>query len=1008
MQSLWTKTLCSTLLGVGLLTGCGAADETAESDDAEDVGISQQALAPGSNAQFVSSTFPTALNPGERRSVQVVMKNTGTAMDGSNTWTPAAYSLSRLDSLWSWVTTPVPSNTVVGANATFTFVITAPATPATYTFNARMKQDVLFGATASVPNVVVSNATTPQWSCTYVPGSSSVPTTLTPGETRAVSIVVQNTGTATWPTTGTYLGSLDTPTSFWGQTVSNLTGATAPNGFATFNFNIKAPATNGTYSFKRQMSTPEIGFFRSIGCVDLSITVGGSNPLNSALVSQDFPTTMAPGESRLVNVVLKNTGTQPWAADGTFGLSSKNTPASLWGITLKTVTTATAVNANNTFTFSITAPTAAGSYRHRWQMRKFSGTNLGDFGVLLDIPVTVDGNAQPQYGASVVSQSVPLRMTAGRPSTFTIRMGNTGSTAWVGSNFALYTVNSPASLWGTVSAPLGAAETVAANAQRDFVLNVTAPATPGTYDSHWRMRQLNGVGFFGEEAITTGIEVTLCGNSTINSGEVCDDGNLVNGDGCDDTCHTETTVTVNLATDPANRTLTGLQSGKALANVSIGDFSGDGRVDVITGQNLNLSIANKARNQAGELLGYSGTTFYTGGAASLTIYGAEAGDSLGAQGAGLFVGDVTGDGVADIVATAIGADGVSNMRSGCGEVYVFAGGASLTGTLDLAATTPPAALKATVIGAAASNALRLLALGDLTNDGVKDLVLGGPNVVYVVPGGAGLSGNVDLAAPPAGVVQVTGTGLGNAAAVGNFGGSAAADLVVGASSFTRGALTESGAAWGVFGPITAARNVALAVGAANGPNAAWFGAGTNDHFGHNVAVADVLGTAVGDVIITADQQRKAGVQVGAVNIWAGSIANARTFDLSAGNTPSLTILGADQGDAAGSSLGAADWNGDGILDLAVASYGADGPTNTDDGRGELVIIRGSRSMPSSINLSSYGPLFKVYGAADRDLLGSRLPHVSFGDIDGDTAPDLCIGSQKGGGATAPGRIDCFQ
>lgn len=1011
MHSPWIKTLRNAwlLAAAGFVVACGGSDV-----GDEELGTSQLALAPGSNAAFVSSTIPTTMAPGERLNVQVVMQNTGSAVDGTNTWTPSGYSLYRTNNLWSWVNTPVPVSTPVGSTATFNFIITAPATPGTYAFGARMRQDLLFGETASVPSIVVSNATTPRWSCAYEPGSSNVPTTLAPGQTQLITVVVRNTGTATWQTANTYLRSQDTPASLWGQTVTALPTSVAPGATATFSLSIKAPTAPGNYNLRRQMQNGEVGEFLATPCVDVPITVGGNNPLNSSLVTQDFPSLMAPGEARLVNVTLSNSGAQTWAADGSFRLASKNSPASLWGATLSDVTTATAAGGSFTFTFSIVAPTAPGAYRHRWQMRKLTGTDAGDFGTLLDLPVTVDAAATPQYTATVGSQSIPARVTAGKAATFTIRMTNNGTTAWTGSNFGLYSNNSPTSLWGLSASSLGSAESVAAGASRDFVLHLTAPATPGNYDSRWRMRQIGAgsVGFFGDEAVTLGIEVTLCGNGVVDAGEACDDGNLADGDSCSSICQSTVPRIVDLATDTANRTLIGVGTNKALANVAIGDFSGDGTRDVITGENANVSPTGQAfRNQAGLLRGYSGTNFFSGGAASLTVYGARANDSLGALGGGLLVGDVTGDGVADVVASAGGADGPSNGRADCGSVYVLRGGAALTGLVDLGATTPHASFVAEVYGPATNVELRLLALGDVSGDGVSDLILGGVDRVYIVPGGASLTGKIDLATPPAGVSTISGSGIGRSAAVGDFGGSSSMDLVVGSSNYSHGALSESGAAWGVFGPITANRDLSLSVGSASGANVAWFGQGTNDHFGISLRVGNVLGSSYADVIVGANQQRKAGAQVGAVNVWAGGIANGTTFDLSTGNVPTLTVLGADQFDTAGAATGLGDWNGDGVLDLAIAASAGDGPANDRDGAGELKLVLGSPSLAGTIDLLAYQPILTIYGAGSRDLLGSFDNTVAIDDIDGDGKADLCVGSRKGGTnatLTAPGRVDCVK
>src|SRR5581483_9063723 len=166
----------------------------------------------------------------------------------------------------------------------------------------------------------------------------------------------------------------------------------------------------------------------------------------------------------------------------------------------------------------------------------------------------------PSYGATVVSQNIPTLVTAGSNQTFVITMQNTGTATWSGSNFALASTSSPATLWTLTQSALGASETVAPNATRTFNLFVKAPATAGTYVSSWRMRQSGGIGLFGATA-TTNVTVTLCGNGVINSGEECDDSNLNNGDGCSNLCKFEQ-IKEDLATmGVSDRTLVGTGGG---------------------------------------------------------------------------------------------------------------------------------------------------------------------------------------------------------------------------------------------------------------------------------------------------------------------------------------------------------------------------------------------------------------------------------------------------------------
>lgn len=1027
MKATTSRSLAWLLFAAPLcLSACGGVGESGE-----DLGSIELPLPAGSNATVVSNTIPLTMNPGERVYVNAVMKNTG-ASSPTNDWN-STYSLSRVSTSWSWVSTAVTGTVTPNNNASFGFVITAPAVAGTYPFTARMKQDVQFGSTLSVPSVVVSTATPRQWSCTYVPGSSTVPTTMTPGESRVVTVTVKNSGTQTWSSSGFYLKSTDSPAGLWGSTSYPLTTSIAPNANASFSVLLKAPTTAGTYSLKRQMTDNNvtgIGTFDAVSnCLDTSITVGGSAALNASVVSQDFPTTMAPGETRLVSVSMKNTGTQTWAADGNYGLYSQNSPVSLWATTRSLVTAATAQNANASFSLVITAPSTPGSYNHMWQMRKTSGVDASFYGALINVPVTVDPNAQAQYGATVASQNIPLKVTAGKTYTFQVGMTNSGSAAWSGSSFTLYSTNSPASLWTTTNVPLGASETVASAATRTFNISAKAPAAAGTYESRWRMRYLSGIGFFGEEAVTSGIVVTLCGNSTTDAGETCDDGNLVDGDGCSSDCATETTVTTDLAVAAAGRTLIGSQNSRQLSTVAIGDVTNDAVSDVVVGENATFVVGGVTRTGAGVVYGYSGgASFLNGTSTSVSsgpafkIYGAESGDGLGTLATGsIVIGDVTGDAVPDLILAASGADGASNMRSAAGEVYVIKGAATVTGTIDLAAA--PSQLTATIIGAHASDSLNVLGVGDLTGDGINDLILGAPvdstngtnaGAIYVVTGGAGITGTIDLLAPSVATYKILGAAandlIGFAADVGDIGGSSANDIVIGAANSSPSGRTKAGAAWAVFGPLTGNVNLATAVGAAGGPNVKWLGAGDNDKLGGSVAVGNVAGSTRKDVLIGAVQQRKGGLQFGAVNIWAGPLTSGTTYDLNGAAGQTAIILGRDQYDDLSSSMRVADWTGDGYLDIAAAAHTGDGPANDRDGAGEVTVVRGSSTLSGTIDLAAYSPLFIAYGAISRDLIGPRQTTLAFGNVNGDGKADLCIGSAKGGtggSLVAPGRVDCF-
>jgi cysteine-rich repeat protein len=1001
-------------------------------EGSESVGASSAALAPaGSNAAFISNTVPTVMAPGEKRAVQVVVQNTGTT-PGTNDWN-TSYRLRTVGTSFGWSSVFLTSTVTTGSTTTFSFVITAPATVGTSTFGARMMSPdgSFFGPTLNV-SVNVSSATTPFWRCAYEPTLSTVPTTIASGATALVTLVVRNTGSQSWVTPGQVFSSVDSPPNLWFNTVRTLSSAVAPGATTTFTFSIVGPSTTGTLSLKRQMNdtrAPDVGgvgLFSSTPCVDVPITVTGASTaaLNASLVSQDFPATLAPGEARTVTVVMQNTGSEAWTGGSTYVLASQNSPASLWGTTLASLSADTAPGANGTFVFTVTAPTTPGSYRHVWRMRKVSGTNAGLFGPTLDFPATVDGAATPALGATVASQTIPLLITAGATVTFQVVMTNSGSGNWTGSAFRLVSANSPSSLWNITSSALGATETVAAGATRTFNLSVRAPSAAGTYTSAWRMSQSPGVGSFGATATTTGIVVTTCGNGVIDAGEQCDDSNLIDGDGCTPACLFPAAVRFDASTD-SDRTLIGSQALKALAAVGAGDVTGDGVPEIIVGENRNfVPMTGSSRNQAGSVYGYAGgagffaasSTVPTG--AIFTIAGASANDSLGATNASGIVAtaDVTGDGINDLVVSAQGGDGLMNARVDAGEVYVIRGGTALAtaGLIDLAASPASPLLVATIIGAVAGDGLILLGAGsDLTGDGVSDLVIGAPGndtggsgagAVYVVAGGTALTGNVDLAAPGAvSVFAITGAdasdGMGRVAAIGNIGSTASADLLIGIPNRTTANGSSSGAAFAFFGPITS--NLTLAEASVS-----WLGAGANDKFGAAVAIGNVGGTSDADAIIGATQQRRAGLQTGAVDVWTGPLASATGLQVSSAN---MVVLGLLAGDTMGTALTVGDMNNDGIGDIAIGVGAGDGVSGGRVNAGEAYVVTGRATLPATYDLTVRDPAIIFYGAVANDRLGTHPNNIALVDIDADNRADLCVGSFRGGtGAVSnPGRIDCI-
>lgn len=423
------------------------------------------------------------------------------------------------------------------------------------------------------------------------------------------------------------------------------------------------------------------------------------------------------------------------------------------------------------------------------------------------------------------------------------------------------------------------------------------------------------------------------------------------------------------------------QSGGGFCGIPIdvGDFDDDGNLDYAITPLLANSGPFQNRNDSGEVLIMKGTGSI-GGVVNLLdpaawsnvllqVYGAAADDFAGTE---LVGADVTGDGIDDLVLSAMGAD--PSGRDRAGTVYIIPGGSGFSGTIDLAS--PPPSM--TVIqGRNARDRLGIwIAGGDIDGDGVTDIIMGAdggdgaannqPNrgEVVVLFGGGPFPAVIDLANPPAGVQLMTVYGVDNSDRLGTtlLGRDLDADgfdeLIIAA------AMNRAGAA-----------NTGTAYSGGDGPG------NTRNNCGETYVV------------------------------WGRSVWPS-TIDLdNPVQAPDLTIIyGADAGDVLGEEIKAGDFDGDGYQDLALGALTANGQNNCCTWAGEGFVVYGgpwlrgqtldARSFPAST--------CTIFGAGAFEIAADS---VSASDVNGDGCDDLCIGSpyhdvvRPTGTATRAGQVD---
>jgi hypothetical protein len=295
-----------------------------------------------------------------------------------------------------------------------------------------------------------------------------------------------------------------------------------------------------------------------------------------------------------------------------------------------------------------------------------------------------------------------------------------------------------------------------------------------------------------------------------------------------------------------------------------GDVDGDGLDDILIGAESADSID---RSNGGAVYVVFGSRSLPQvldlaalGSAGLLIQGASACDGLGASVAG--VSDVDGDGLADLVASAPGAD--PSSRKAAGEAYIVFGSRSFPESIDLAVL---GSSGVRILGEKAGDGLgsAVASAGDFDGDGLPDVLIGsdlaspaGRNSAgktYLIYGRSGMPQSIDLATLGAQGTVFDGVGGGDSsghavACAGDHDADGLADVLIGADKAQPHALGNAGQAYLVFGRSDRPASVDLAVLGAGGVT--FDGEEAGDRSGHAVAGGgDVDGDGGTDLLVVA-------------------------------------------------------------------------------------------------------------------------------------------------------------
>ncbi|MDV2494683.1 MAG: FG-GAP-like repeat-containing protein [bacterium] len=406
------------------------------------------------------------------------------------------------------------------------------------------------------------------------------------------------------------------------------------------------------------------------------------------------------------------------------------------------------------------------------------------------------------------------------------------------------------------------------------------------------------------------------------------------------------------------------------------------------------------------------------------------------------LGDINGDGLADMALGASYSPAYTGVVKGTGGVYIIYGSKTLMRRRDLASQSD------LIITGRRQGGGFSLAMGDLNGDGLDDIAIGAPyadgfvpfrknkeGLVYVFFGSKKLVGRLDLARDADIVISGPETQeyAGASLAIADLNGDGLAELIIGVP------ISSTNPSWsrrlsGTIYILNGRKTFSPRIDLKESVDVIIFGISANERASTSLATGDFNGDGLADLLIgaplaTPEVHGTSRSRAGAAYILFGQAQMPPNVDLL--TSADVRFFGTEPKDGAGYSVAMGDINGDGIDDAIIGAPTARhqnvvrravlndvlGVTDKDPlgqsifrrgakggAEGEVYVVFGGKSVPATIDLKSqahvtlYGSRYEEDFSGDVNLIGVGEDSgfaVAAGDINGDGIDDVLIGAPFG-------------